>query len=141
VRLAVDTNVLVRYLTADDPLQFKAAKTALEGDHVIVLSLVVLCELAWVLRGPPYEQSGSEIQSALTGLLNTKNVETDWLAADAGLQMLARGGDFADGVIEHDAVRAKCDRLATFDRRFVRRAGSPLATELAAPSSQESSGP
>ena len=51
--------------------------------------------------------------------MNPDNPElVDRLAAESGLRMLARGGDFADGVIEHDAIRAGCDRLATFDQTF-----------------------
>jgi hypothetical protein len=37
--------------------------------------------------------------------------------------MLARGGDIADGVVRHQADRAKCDCLVTFDRDFARRLG------------------
>jgi predicted nucleic-acid-binding protein len=138
VRIAVDSNVLVRYLTADDPSQFQAAKAAIEGDNTIVISLVVLCELAWVLRSRPYERSPAEIGRALIELLMVRNVEADFLAADAGFRMLARGGDFADGVIENDAARTKCDRLVTFDRKFVRRAAGSLVTLLAASPHTES---
>jgi predicted nucleic-acid-binding protein len=34
--------------------------------------------------------------------------------------MLARGSDFADGVIRREADCAKCDRLVTFDQSFAR---------------------
>jgi predicted nucleic-acid-binding protein len=38
--------------------------------------------------------------------------------------MLARGGDFADGVVRHEADRARCDRVVTFDQGFARLVGS-----------------
>jgi len=34
--------------------------------------------------------------------------------------MLARGGDFADGIVRHEAERAKCDRIVTFDQGLAR---------------------
>jgi predicted nucleic-acid-binding protein len=43
--------------------------------------------------------------------------------------MLARGNDFADGIIQYDAGRAKCDRVVTFDQDFA-RLGAPAAVEL-----------
>ena len=48
--LALDTNVLVRYLTWDDLPQAQAAARLIEGDETIAISSVVLCELVWVLR-------------------------------------------------------------------------------------------
>jgi predicted nucleic-acid-binding protein len=47
--LAVDTNVVVRYLTADDPEQFARAVAVVEGAETFV-SLTVLLETEWVLR-------------------------------------------------------------------------------------------
>lgn len=130
MRLAIDTNVLVRYITSDDPQQLAAAQSAIEGDDVLFISTVVLCELAWVLKGT-YKYSRAEIERILTDLVITRNVEADFDAAQAGLHMLARGGDFADGVIEYEAARAKCDRLVTFDQNFARCAATPRVTLLA----------
>ena len=47
----------------------------------------------------------------------------DRLAAEAGLALLERGGDFADGLILENAARAKAAQLATLDRGF----GAPAA--------------
>lgn len=50
MKLAIDTNVLVRYLTADVPGQAAASTRIMEGGDDIVISAVVLCETVWVLR-------------------------------------------------------------------------------------------
>jgi predicted nucleic-acid-binding protein len=117
MKLAVDTNVLVRYLTWDDAEQARRATAQIESAETIFISTIVLCETAWVLKRA-YRRSNEDIAEALSGLVHSRNVETDRLAAESGLRMLARGGDFADGVVEHDAIRAGCDRLATFDQTF-----------------------
>jgi predicted nucleic-acid-binding protein len=119
VRIAVDTNVLVRYLTWDDEEQAIEATRAIEGADVIVVPTIVLCELAWVLKRA-YRYTGSEITDILRRLVAVRAVELGRPAAEAGIAMLARGGDFADGVVRHEADRAKCDRLVTFDQGFAR---------------------
>ena len=44
--------------------------------------------------------------------------------------MLSRGGDFADGIIQHDANRARCRHIVTFDRDFADRLGADHAILL-----------
>jgi predicted nucleic-acid-binding protein len=122
VRIAVDTNVLVRYLTWDDELQALEAANAIEAAEAIVVPTIVLCELAWVLKRA-YRYAGPEIIEILRRLVAIRAVELERPAAEAGIAMLARGGDFADGVIRHQADGAKCDRLVTFDQDFARHLG------------------
>ena len=122
MRIAVDTNVLVRYLTWDDEAQAIEAATAIEGADAIVVSTTVLCELVWVLKRA-YRYPGPEIIDILRRLVAIRAVEIERPAAAAGIAMLARGGDFADGIIQHEADRAKCDRLVTFDQGFARHGG------------------
>lgn len=119
MRVAADTNVVVRYLTGDDPAQAEQAASALESADAVYLDLIVMCETAWVLRRA-YGLSSSEIADALTELLDSETIEADRRAAEAGLTMLRAGGDFADGVILHQSVQASCGALITFDRRFAR---------------------
>jgi predicted nucleic-acid-binding protein len=52
--------------------------------------------------------------------MQTRSVEVNHAAAEAGLRLLAEGGDFADGVIQFEARSAHCDRLVTFDKKFAR---------------------
>jgi len=119
VRVAVDTDVLVRYLTWDDESQAVEAANAIEGADAIVVPTIVLCELVWVLKRA-YRFAGPEIVGILRRLVATRAVEIERPAAEAGIAILARGGDFADGIVRHEADRAKCDRLVTFDQGFAR---------------------
>lgn len=132
MRVAVDTNVLPRYITSDDAQQFAAAKTEIESGHTLVISVVVLSDIGWVLRSA-YRYSRAEISTILRELIDTDNVEIDRMPAESGLQMLSRGGDFADGVIVHEAGRARFDRLVTFDRRFARVADNSRVALLPSP--------
>jgi len=112
VKVAVDTNVLVRYLTWDAEEQAIEAAAILESRDVIMISTIVLCELVWVLKRA-YRYATVEIVDVVRRLIQTRNIEIDRPAAEVGLQTLARGGDFADGVIQFEARRAKCDRVVT----------------------------
>ena len=117
--IAVDTNVLVRYLTWDDEAQAEAAAGVIESGEVIAISTIVLCELAWVLKRA-YRYRTNEIADAIRRVATSRNVDVDRHAAEAGLRMLAHGGDFADGIVQTDATRARCRHIVTFDRDFAR---------------------
>jgi len=122
VRIAVDTNVLVRYLTWDDEGQAIEAARAIEGADAIVVPTIVLCELVWVLKRA-YRYTGREIIDILRRFVAIRAVEIDRPAAEAGIAMLTRGGDFAEGVIRQEADRANCGRLVTLDQGFARLPG------------------
>ena len=119
MRIAVDTNVLVRYLTWDDQGQAIEAARAIEAADAIVVPTIVLCELVWVLKRA-YRYAGSEIIDILRRLAAMRAVEIERPAAEAGIAMLARGGDFADGIVRREADGAKCERVVTFDQGFAR---------------------
>jgi predicted nucleic-acid-binding protein len=118
-KVAVDTNVLVRYFTWDDEKQALAAAKILESVTVTFVSTVVLCELVWVLKRA-YGYGDGQVANAIRQLMQTRSVELDHAAAETGLRLLAKGGDFADGVIQFDARAAHCDRLVTLDKKFAR---------------------
>lgn len=119
MRIAVDTNVLVRYLTWDDEAQATAAANVIEAAGSIVVATIVLCEVVWVLRRA-YHYTGPEILDIVRRLVAIPGVEVERPATEAGIAMLSRGGDFADGVVRYEAGRAKCDRVITFDQSFAR---------------------
>lgn len=122
MRIATDTNVLIRFLTWDDVDQATEAARAIEGAETVVISTVVLCEVVWVLKRA-YRYKAREIVDALRPLIESRTVETNRAAAEAGLRMLEAGGDFADGVILFEAEKAKVANLVTFDQAFAERAG------------------
>jgi len=122
---ALDTNVLVRFLVADDEVQSaRAAKLVSrairDGDRLFV-SDVVLCEVVWVLR-TSYGVGRAEIAEVLQRLLKAGHLT--FAGSDAlkrAAEAFARGkGDFADYVIREQALAAGCDRVVTFDRALLR---------------------
>lgn len=125
----VDTNVLVRFLTGDDPEQYETAErlflAAEASGESLYLSVPVLCELVWTLRGRRYRHGGEAIVEVLERLLATPAIEIqEREAVQAALADYEDGqGDFADYLIGHLARSAGCTGTATFDRRLK---GSPL---------------
>jgi predicted nucleic-acid-binding protein len=122
VKIAIDTNVLVRYLTWDDDNQATQA-AAIEAADAVHISTVVLCEVIRVLTRA-YRYKTNEIVPILRQLVAGREFRIDQVAARTGLRFLAAGGDFADGVILDDMQRASCEFLATFDREFSSLSGS-----------------
>ncbi len=117
---AVDTNVVVRLLTGDDPKQAAAAK-ALFSTGPIWIAKTVLLETGWVLRSL-YGFDESAIRNAFTKLLGLKNVHTEDKASMASaLALTARGIELADAI--HLSSRPSGATFVSFDQAFVRRAG------------------
>ncbi len=120
MRIAVDTNVLLRFLLADDPIQHRASVETLEQATAVILPLVALCEVGWVLNRT-YGLSRAEIAAMLRGLTSIGNVEFDMTEVEAGLAMLDTGGDFADGVIACQGRIKRADAFLSFDLKAVNR--------------------
>ena len=117
--IAVDTNVLVRLLTSDDPKQAVAARSVFASESVWIAKTVML-ETGWVLRSL-YGFDDDQIRQAFTKLLGLKNVEAEDEPAIAAALALTSGGiDFADAL--HLSSRPTGARFVSFDRAFVRRA-------------------
>ncbi|MYB17871.1 MAG: type II toxin-antitoxin system VapC family toxin [Holophagales bacterium] len=125
---AIDTNVVVRYLTGDDPQQAARARNVIETGSVFV-STTVLLECEWVLRSV-YGLAGRDAATALRAFsgLPGVTVESPNLLVDA-LDRAAKGLDFADAL--HVGAAAHCEAMLTFDRSFVRtaRGESPEVAE------------
>jgi predicted nucleic-acid-binding protein len=129
--IGIDTNVLVRYFTQDDPVQAPLARrfvlhtlSAQQPGHV---SLVCLAELVWVLNSR-YRASVEVIVDAISKLLvDTRFVVQEaravWAALDAYEQGLA---DFADALIAALDRRQGCTTTVTFDQRAARLPGMTL---------------
>ncbi len=124
--IALDTNVLVRVITLDDPQQATQAVELMESDR-LWLSKTVLLELEWVLRYS-YQLSVETIANALRSLLGNRRIEIeDRTAVVRALRLFSTGLDFADAL--HLASSGPADRFATFDRQLAGAAGT-LATPL-----------
>src|ERR1700730_15271 len=95
--IAVDTNVVVRLLTEDDPKQAAAARS-LFGAGPIWIGKTVLLETGWVLRSL-YGFEESAIRDAFIKLLGLKNVHTeDEPAVAAALALAVHGIELADAL-------------------------------------------
>jgi predicted nucleic-acid-binding protein len=128
--LAVDTNIIVRYLTADHPEQFAKASALIHGEDVYVCSTVLL-ETEWVLRRG-YRFSRDRISAALTAFAGLPRVtlEDAALAAKA-LEWMRSGADFADAL--HLAKAAGCDAFVSFDQRFAAVANTLSGVKVRTP--------
>ena len=116
---AVDTNVLVRLLTGDDPKQAAAARSLFASEPIWIVKTVLL-ETGWVLRSL-YGFEESAIRDAFTKLLGLKNVRVeDESAVAAALALTAHGIEIADAM--HLNSRPPDTAFASFDKFFVRRA-------------------
>ena len=118
MRLTADTNILVRVVVDDDPGQGRLARDALATAEIVALTLPALCEFVWVLTRA-YRLSTDDVHEAVRRLVSAENVAVDRAAADAGLAILAAGGDFADGVIAHEGAWLGGDVFLSFDRKAV----------------------
>jgi predicted nucleic-acid-binding protein len=116
VRITADTNVLVRAAVMDDPVQGAIAVEALLKAEIVAVTLPSLCEFVWVLtRG--YKRSAGEVAAAVRNLVESASVLADRPAVEAGLAVLERDGDFADGVIAFEGRRAGGDVFVSFDTK------------------------
>src|SRR5579864_668148 len=118
MKIAVDTNVLLRAIVADDDEQADKATDLLEEADMVAVSLQTLCEVVWVLRSA-YNVSKDDIATAIRALLDTRNVVANRPAAEAGLALLEAGGDFADGVIAWDGKFLGGEKFMSFDKKAV----------------------
>jgi predicted nucleic-acid-binding protein len=118
MKVAVDTNVLVRAAVRDDARQARVAAGVLKDASLIAVALSCLCEFVWVLKRV-YGFSPSKISAAIRLLIDVENVEVNRPAVEAGLAALDAGGDFADGVIASEGKRLGGETFVSFDKQTV----------------------
>lgn len=118
MRIAADTNVLVRAVVQGDRIQAEVAARTLRNASLVAVAVSSLCELVWVLRGK-YRLRPAEVAAAIRALLGAGNVEVDRPAVAAGLAMLDAGGDFADGVIAYEGRWRGGETFVSFDKTAV----------------------
>jgi predicted nucleic-acid-binding protein len=117
--IAVDTNVLVRLLTGDDPVQATAARSLFASGPVWIAKTVLL-ETGWVLRSL-YEFEEQTIRDAFIKLLGLRNVHVeDESSIAAALELTSDGIEFADAM--HLSSRPEGVKFVSFDKSFIRRA-------------------
>ena len=130
--IALDTNLLVRFLVQDDPEQARIADalfdqlTDAEPGYVC---REVLVELVWVLERA-YGYARSDIAATLDGLLSSVElvIETGEDVGRAVERYRNEGFGFADLMIAAAARRSGASELVTFDRKAARLPGARLLT-------------
>lgn len=119
MKVTLDTNVLVRLATQDDPAQAALALRVLKKATLIAVPTPALCELVWVLlRG--YRYSPVQVAHALRTLLQVRQVVCHTPAVEAGLALLESGGDFADGVIAFEGELLGGTEFVSFDQQAIK---------------------
>jgi len=130
--IGLDTNILVRYLAQDDPVQ--SPKAAHPIEHRLnqanpgFVSVVAMVETVWVLEHA-YRLSDQKIAAAIERMLQTDVlvVENEQDVFTAMVALKAGHGSFADALIAALAKRAGCSCTLTFDRQALRLAGFEAA--------------
>jgi predicted nucleic-acid-binding protein len=128
--IGLDTNVLVRYLTHDDPAQTALANKVMDSltpEAPGFLSTAVIAEVIWVLESL-YGFSKLETIQTLDTLLRSKEliVERAEIVGQALANFKTSRSDFADCLIERTGHAAGCRHTVTFDRRAANAAGMKL---------------
>src|SRR5262249_54024958 len=130
--IGLDTNILIRHLTQDDPVQSPRANKLIEDrlteDEPGFISVVALTETVWVLDRV-YKYSAAEIAAVIERFLQTRTLivdnETEVFCAMTALK--EGHAPFTDALIGALGAKAGCSVTVTFDRKAARLPGFALA--------------
>ena len=120
--IALDTNVLIRYLVQDDPTQAKQSTQFIEAncteDEPCFIGQIVLCEVAWVLESN-YDQDRQQIAHIIEELLQVGQLEVQqpevvWRALS---DYKNSNADFPDHLLARVNQSAGCNYTVTFDKK------------------------
>ncbi len=122
--IAVDTNILVRYLVCDDQQQAEAARTLLESltaEQPGFICREVTLELVWVLERA-YNFSRHRIANIVEELVSTEGLvfEAQDDVARSAIRYRTVSAGFSDLMISSAAKRAGAHLLYTFDKKAAR---------------------
>jgi predicted nucleic-acid-binding protein len=131
--IALDTNVLIRYLVQDDPIQAGLTtnfiETSCTEDDPCFIGQIVLCELAWVLEGN-YGQNRQQIAHVIeellqVGQLDVQQPEVVWRALS---DYRNSNADFPDHLLARVNQSAGCDCTITLDKKASKQPTFKLLT-------------
>jgi predicted nucleic-acid-binding protein len=134
-RAVVDTNLLVRFLTEDDPEKARSVEALLgkagKGEIKIFIPSVVIAELVWVLKSF-YEMEAAEISELVGAVLNTPGLDTqDKNILRGALKTFERKGiDFVDAWILEFARERNIKTIYTFDKKHFKETDFKIASPL-----------
>lgn len=115
--LAIDTNLIVRYLTGDHPEQAAKARDLIDQQPVFVATTVLL-ETEWVLKSVYgfSSRTSAEGLARFAGLPNVTLEDPPRIAK--ALAWAISGLDFADAL--HLSAASHCETFVSFDERFAK---------------------
>ena len=123
--IGLDTNILVRYLTQDDPVQARQATELIERrlspQNPGFISVVAMAETEWVLERAS-RLDAADIATAIERVLQAAEliVENEQQVFTAMIALRDRRGSFSDALIAALGEHAGCDVTVTFDRKALR---------------------
>lgn len=129
--IGLDTNILVRYLTQDDPLQSPQATKVIEQrlteETPGFVSIVAMVETVWVLERA-YRLPAQRIAAAVERMLQTDVlvIENEQEVFAAMIALKEGQGSFADSVIAGLGAKVGCSCTLTFDHKAARLRGLEL---------------
>ncbi len=115
--IAVDTNVLLRYLLHDDEAQAARANAVFDAAETVLITDVVLAETVWTLSGRKYRLAKAELAAVLERLFSEPNIRFEddqvvWRALQAYKSAApvdeagsGKGAGFVDALIVFKALR------------------------------------
>ncbi len=117
--IAVDTNIIIRFLTQDDTKQYKKSFSIFNTQNIFISDTVIL-ETEWVLRYA-YKFSSDDICNAFVKLFGLSNIylPNPTFIAQA-IEWHRQGLDFSDAL--HLTQCQQYEKLYTFDKKFVSKA-------------------
>jgi predicted nucleic-acid-binding protein len=129
--IGLDTNILVRYLAQDDPVQSRQATELIErqltAEDPGFVSTVAMVETAWVLDRA-YGLADDEVAAALERTLQADVlvIENEQEVFTAVIMLKEGRGSFTDALIAALGVKAGCSKSLTFDHKALRIPGFEL---------------
>lgn len=127
---AIDTNIIVRFLTGDDTRQAEKARRLI-GEGPLFVATSVLLETEWVLRSA-YDFPARSVTAVLRAFCGLPDVTLEDAPQIAqALDWAEAGMDFADAL--HLAGAQHCSAFLTFDRKLIKAAARLSNIEVAAP--------
>jgi predicted nucleic-acid-binding protein len=128
--IAVDTNIIIRFLTHDDEHQYKKSFNIFNTKEVFISDIVIL-ETEWILRYA-YEFRPEDICKAFISLFGLKNIHlSNPTFMSQAINWHLQGLDFSDAM--HLTQCQQCDKLYTFDKKFSLKAKNLTACSVILP--------
>jgi predicted nucleic-acid-binding protein len=120
--IAIDTNVLLRYLLEDDPDQAAQSAQLIQGRQPVLITDVVLAETIWTLKGKKYQLKRDEISTVIQALFEEPNLRFEngaavWLALNDyrdAKPIKGKSADFPDALILNKAKATAAASQQTF---------------------------